>query len=75
MEVDGKGSPWRHCRLVTSRHATWSCLLSVGNALSTANLFFSLIGLVMCYISQYALFLRSSIEFDDIGNVVCHFAE
>ena len=39
MEVDGKGSPWRHCRLVTSRHATWSCLLSVGNALSTANLF------------------------------------
>ena len=39
MEVDGKGSPWRHCRLVTSRHATWSCLLSVGNAPSTANLF------------------------------------
>ena len=39
MEVDGKGSPWRHCRLVTSRHATWSCLLLVGNALSTANLF------------------------------------
>ena len=38
MEVDGKGSPWRHCRLVTSHHATWSCLLSVGNALSTANL-------------------------------------
>ena len=39
MDVDGKGSPWHHCRLVTSRHATWSCLLSVGNALSTANLF------------------------------------
>ena len=39
MEVDGQGSPWRHCRLVMSHHATWSCLLSVGNALSTANLF------------------------------------
>ena len=42
MEVDGKGSPWCHCHLVTSCHATWSCLLSVGNALSTANLFHTL---------------------------------
>ena len=39
MEVDGKDSPWHHCRLMMSRHATWSCLLSVGNALSIANLF------------------------------------
>ena len=38
MPGNGKGSSWRHCRLVTSRHATWSCLLSVGNALSTAYL-------------------------------------
>ena len=30
---------WRGRSLVTSRHATWSCLLSVGNALSTAYLF------------------------------------
>ena len=42
MLGNGKGSSWRHCRKgaelrdVTSCHATWSCLLSVGNALSTA---------------------------------------
>ena len=39
MPGNGKGSSWRHCRLVTSHHATWSCLLSVSNALSTAYLF------------------------------------
>ena len=45
MLGNGKGSSWRHCRKgaelhdVTSCHATWSCLLSVGNALSTAYLF------------------------------------
>ena len=39
MDVNGKGFPWRHCCLMTSRHAMWSCSLSVGNALSTANLF------------------------------------
>ena len=44
MLGNGKGSSWRHCRKgaelrdVTC-HATWSCLLSVGNALSTAYLF------------------------------------
>ena len=38
MPGNGKGSSWRHCRLVTSHHATWSCLLSVSNALSTAYL-------------------------------------
>ena len=44
MLGNGKGSSWRHCRKgaelrdVTSCHATWSCLLSVGNALSTAYL-------------------------------------
>ena len=38
MPSNGKGSSWRHCRLVTSHHATWSCLLSVSNALSTAYL-------------------------------------
>ena len=38
MPGNGKGSSWCHCRLVTSRHATWSFLLSVGNALSTAYL-------------------------------------
>ena len=43
MLGNGKGSSWRHCRKgaelrdVTC-HATWSCLLSVGNALSTAYL-------------------------------------
>ena len=39
MPGNGRGSSWRHCRLVTSHHATWSCLLSVSNALSTAYLF------------------------------------
>ena len=38
MPGNGKGSSWRHYRLVTSHHATWSCLLSVSNALSTAYL-------------------------------------
>ena len=53
MEVDGKGSPWRHCRLVTSRHATWSCLLSVGNALSTANLLYIFISVQRaCWLFQ-----------------------
>ena len=47
MLGNGKGSSWRHCRKgaelhdVTSRHAMWSCLLSVGNALSTAYLLIS----------------------------------
>ena len=53
MPGNGKGSSWRHCRLMTSRHATWSCLLSVSNALSIAYLFVS----ITCF--NFSVSLRS----------------